>query len=233
MKNDKIIYVILLLVIIFISVGCNNKTSRKEISDLSKSDIESILSLCHDDTLMVLGFFIEFQPDNTVSQPIGQYRYVAELLNRPFETTSDVDSMVKVVHDLYKMNRKTHESMIAVPATFVPKIKITSELRNTELQEYLVSDIHENNLQQTYEIESEKDLVFDYSLSLYKKKDDSKYVSEKTNLAKVFYLQDKKSFIERNKFYYYTVRRKFIKAQQEKNTKEKEDAAQSTWDDYL
>ena len=123
--------------------------------------------------------------------------------------------------------------MIAVPATFVPKIKITSELRNTELQEYLVSDIHENNLQQTYEIESEKDLVFDYSLSLYKKKDDSKYVSEKTNLAKVFYLQDKKSFIERNKFYYYTVRRKFIKAQQEKNTKEKEDAAQSTWDDYL
>lgn len=118
MKNDKIIYVILLLIIIFISVGCNNKTSRKEISDLSKSD---------------------------------------------------VDSMVKVVHDLYKTNRKTHESMIAVPATFVPKIKITSELRNTELQEYLVSDIHENNLQQTYEIESEKDLVFDYSLSLYKK----------------------------------------------------------------
>lgn len=104
------------------------------------------------------------------------------------------------------------------------------ELRNTELQEYLVSDIHENNLQQTYEIESEKDLVF---LSLYKKKDDSKYVSEKTNLAKVFYLQDKKSFIERNQFYYYTVRRKFIKAQLEKNTKEKEDAAQSTWDDYL
>lgn len=233
MKNDKLIYVILLLVIIFISVGCNNKTSRKEISDLSKSDVESILSLCHDDTLMVLGSFIEFQPDNMVSQPIGQYLYVAELLNRPFETTSDVDSMVKVVHDLYKMNRKTHESMIAVPATFVPKIKITSELRNTELQEYLVSDIHENNLQQTYEIESEKDLVFDYSLSLYKKKDDSKYVSEKTNLAKVFYLQDKKSFIERNKFYYYTVRRKFIKAQLEKNTKEKEDAAQSTWDDYL
>lgn len=233
MKDDKIIYVILLLVIIFISVGCNNKTSRKEISDLSKSDVESILSLCHDDTLMVLGSFIEFQPDNMVSQPIGQYLYVAELLNRPFETTSDVDSMVKVVHDLYKMNRKTHESMIAVPATFVPKIKITSELRNTELQEYLVSDIHENNLQQTYEIESEKDLVFDYSLSLYKKKDDSKYVSEKTNLAKVFYLQDKKSFIERNKFYYYTVRRKFIKAQLEKNTKEKEDAAQSTWDDYL
>lgn len=233
MKNDKIIYVILLLVIIFISVGCNNKTSRKEISDLSKSDVESILSLCHDDTLMVLGFFIEFQPDNMVSQPIGQYLYVAELLNRPFETTSDVDSMVKVVHDLYKMNRKTHESMIAVPATFVPKIKITSELRNTELQEYLVSDIHENNLQQTYEIESEKDLVFNYSLSLYKKKDDSKYVSEKTNLAKVFYLQDKKSFIERNKFYYYTVRRKFIKAQLEKNTKEKEDAAQSTLDDYL
>lgn len=170
MKNDKLIYVILLLVIIFISVGCNNKTSRKEISDLSKSDVESILSLCHDDTLMVLGSFIEFQPDNMVSQPIGQYLYVAELLNRPFETTSDVDSMVKVVHDLYKMNRKTHESMIAVPATFVPKIKITSELRNTELQEYLVSDIHENNLQQTYEIESEKDLVFDYSLSLYKKK---------------------------------------------------------------
>lgn len=93
-----------------------------------------------------------------------------------------------------------------------------------------MSDIHENNLQQTYEIESEKDLVF---LSLYKKKDDSKYVSEKTNLAKVFYLQDKKSFIERNQFYYYTVRRKFIKAQIEKNTKEKEDAAQSTWDDYL
>ena len=183
MKSDKIIYVILLLVIIFISVGCNNKTSRKEISDLSKSDVESILSLCHDDTLMVLGSFIKFQPDNTVSQPIGQYRYVAELLNRPFETTSDVDSMVKVVHDLYKMNRKTHESMIAVPATFVPKIKITSELRNTELQEYLVSDIHENNLQQTYEIESEKDLVF---LSLYKKRMTQNMSQKKQILQKSF-----------------------------------------------
>ena len=186
MKNDKLIYVILLLVIIFISVGCNNKTSRKEISDLSKSDVESILSLCHDDTLMVLGSFIEFQPDNMVSQPIGQYLYVAELLNRPFETTSDVDSMVKVVHDLYKMNRKTHESMIAVPATFVPKIKITSELRNTELQEYLVSDIHENNLQQTYEIESEKDLVFDYSLSLYKKRMTQNMSQKKQILQKSF-----------------------------------------------
>lgn len=183
MKSDKIIYVILLLVIIFISVGCNNKTSRKEISDLSKSDVESILSLCHDDTLMVLGSFIKFQPDNTVSQPIGQYRYVAELLNRPFETTSDVDSMVKVVHDLYKMNRKTHESMIAVPATFVPKIKITSELRNTELQEYLVSDIHENNLQQTYEMESEKDLVF---LSLYKKRMTQNMSQKKQILQKSF-----------------------------------------------
>lgn len=46
-----------------------------------------------------------------------------------------------------------------------------------------MSDIHENNLQQTYEIESEKDLVF---LSLYKKRMTQNMSQKKQILQKSF-----------------------------------------------
>ena len=132
--------VLLLIVIAFIT-SCGSRDKRKEIKELTNSEIENILSICHDDTIMVLGHFIQFDFDNVVSQPVGQYYYVAELLGRPFESTSDIDSIINVVHELYIKTRGTGISMIAIPPTFVPKVEITDKLKQLSLRDLILNDI--------------------------------------------------------------------------------------------
>lgn len=220
----------ILLLIIFIT-SCSIENKRKEINELTNSEIESILSICHEDTIMVLGRFIEFYPDNVVSQPVGQYYYVANLLGRPFESTSDIDSMRTVVHELYIKTRGTGISMIAISPTFVPKIKITNELNQLSLRDLILNDLNINNIKEIYQ--DENCSILEWYQSLYKQKDRSKYVSDQSNLAKVFFIQEKETFIELNKYYYYKVRHDFMYEQLKLQEQSEEQAAQSKWDDYL
>ena len=221
---------IILLLIIFIT-SCSIGNKRKEINELTNSEIESIFSICHEDTIMVLGRFIEFYPGNVVSQPVGQYYYVANLLGRPFESTSDIDSMRNVVHELYKKTRGTGISMIAIPPTFVPKIKITNKLNQSSLRDLILNDLNINNIKERYQDENSS--ILEWYMSLHKQKDNSKYVSDQSNLAKVFFIQERETFIELNQFYYYKVRHDFMYEQLKLQEQSEEQAAQSRWDDYL
>lgn len=220
----------ILLLIVFIT-SCSIGNERKEIKELTNSTTESILSICHEDTIMVLGRFIEFNSDDVVSQPVGQYYYVAKLLGRPFESTSDIDSMRDVVHELYIKTRGTEISMIAIPPTFVPKIKITNKLNQSSLRDLILNDINANNIKEKYQ--DENSFILEWYMSLYKQKDKSKYVSDKSNLAKVFFIQEKETFIELNKFYYYKIRYDFMCEQLKLQEQSEEQAAQAKWNDYL
>lgn len=223
---------ILLLLIIVISItNCTIGNKRKDIKELTDVEIESILSICHEDTLMVLGHFIQFDSDNVISQHVGQYNYVAELLGIPFETASDIDSMRNVVHELYIKTRGTGISMIAIPPTFVPKIKITNKLNESSLRDLVLKDIDINNIKERYQ--DKNNFILDWYQSLYKTKDRSKYVSDQSNLAKVFFIQEKEAFIELNKFYYYKVRHDFMYEQLKLQEQSEEQVAQSKWADYL
>lgn len=222
--------ILLLIVIISItSCGCGNK--RKEIKELTDSEIESILSICHEDTIMVLDHFIQFDFDNVVSQPIGQYYYVAELLGKPLKSASDIDVMRDVVHELYIKTRGTGISMIAIPPTFIPKVKITDELNQSSLRDLILNDINAKNIKKKYQDENSS--MLEWYQSLYKQKDKSKYVSDQSNLAKVFFIQEKKAFIELNQFYYYKTRHDFMCEQLKLQEQAEEQAAQSKWDEYL
>lgn len=230
--NDKnISNIILLFFLVLLISSCNIKSKRKEIKDLTASEIENILSLCHEDTLMVLGRFIDFKPDNQVSQPIGQYYFVAELLGRPFESSSDIDSMKNIVHELYIKTRGNKNSMIAISPTFIPKIKITEKLNKTTLRSLILDDISNDNAENKYKIEH--DSILEWYLSLYRSKDQSKYVSDESNLAKVFFIQNKNDFINLNSFYYHKIRYDFLRELLQEQKQNQEQSAQSTWDDYL
>lgn len=222
---------ILVLIVITSITSCGSRDKRKEIKELTNSEIENILSICHEDTIMVLGHFIQFDFDNVVSQPVGQYYYVAELLGRPFESTSDIDSMRNVVHELYIKTRGTGISMIAIPPTFVPKVEITDKLKQLSLRDLILNDINTKNIREKYQ--DEKSSMFEWYQSLYKRKDKSKYVSCQSNLAKVFFIQEKDVFIELNKFYYYKIRYDFMHEQIKQQELSEEQAAQSKWDEYL
>lgn len=175
--------------------------------------------------------FIQFDADNDVSQPVGQYYHVAELLGRPFESTSDIDSMRNVVHELYIKTRGTGISMIAISPTFVPKIGITSELNQSSLRDLILNDINIKNIKERYQ--NENNSILEWYQSLYKQNDKSKYVSDQSNLAKVFFIQEKEAFIELNKFYYYKTRHDFMCEQLKLQEQSEERAAQSKWDEYL
>lgn len=73
----------------------------------------------------------------------------------------------------------------------------------------------------------------EWYLSLYRDKDQSKYVSEQTNLAKVFFIQDKNEFINLNSFYYHKIRYDFLKELLQEQERNQEESAQSNWEDYL
>ena len=75
--------------------------------------------------------------------------------------------------------------------------------------------------------------MFEWYQSLYKRKDKSKYVSCQSNLARVFFIQEKDVFIELNKFYYYKIRYDFMHEQIKQQELSEEQAAQSKWDEYL
>lgn len=222
---------ILLLTIIILITSCSTGNKRKEIKELTNSEIENILSICHEDTIMVLGHFIQFESDNIVSQPIGQYYYVAELLGKPFESSSDIDSMRKVVHELYIKTRGTRTSMIAISPTFVPNIKITNKLNQSSLRDLILNDINKNNIKEIYQ--HENSFILEWYQSLYKQKDKSKYIPDQSNLAKVFFIQEKDTFIKLNKFYYYKIRHDFMSKQLKQQELLEEQAAQSKWNDYL
>ncbi len=222
---------IFLLAIFMFMTSCSIGNKRKEIQELTESDIESILSICHEDTIMVLGRFIEFYPDNVVHQSVGHYYFVASLLGRPFESGSDIDSMRNIVHKLYIKTRGSKKSMIAIPSTFVPEIRITDKLNQTSLRDLILSDITINNIEDVYQ--GENSFILEWSTSLYKKKDRSKYVSDQSNLAKVFFIQEKNTFIELNKFYYFKIRHDFMDKQLKQQEQLEERSAQSKWNDYL
>ena len=78
--------------------------------------------------------------------------------------------------------------MIAISPIFSPKIKITEKLNQTSLRSLILSDISNDNAKSKYKIE--QDSQMEWYLSLYRDKDQSKYVSEQTNLAKVFFIQN-------------------------------------------
>ena len=126
--------IFLIFILVLLISSCNVNSKRREISNLTSAEIESILSLCHEDTLMVLGNFINFKPNNQVRQYLGQYNFVAQLLGRPLESSSDIDSMKNIVHELYIRTRGNKNSMIAISPIFSPKIKITEKLSQTSLR---------------------------------------------------------------------------------------------------
>lgn len=234
MKSLDFLNVVLALMISIVFTSCNAVKKPKNISNLSDYEIESILLMCHEDTIMVLGRFVEFEMQSVLRPiPIGQYKYVADLLNRPFERLSDVESMRDIVHDLYIRKRGKENSMIAIPPVFVPKIKITEELNGVSLRDLVLSDLNDKNIETKYQKESEVKFMKEWSSSLRRPKDDSKYIPEQSNLAKVFFLQDKKKFIELNKYYYYESRRVFMKDYIESQKQSEEKSAQAMWNDYL
>lgn len=223
--------IFLIFILVLLISSCNVNSKRREISNLTSAEIESILSLCHEDTLMVLGNFIDFKPNNQVRQYLGQYNFVAQLLGRPLESSSDIDSMKNIVHELYIRTRGNKNSMIAISPIFSPKIKITETLNQTSLRSLILSDISNENAKSKYKIE--QDSIMEWYLSLYRDKDQSKYVSEQTNLAKVFFIQDKNEFINLNSFYYHKIRYDFLKELLQEQERNQEESAQSNWEDYL
>ena len=114
--------------------------------------------------------------------------YHALYLGLPLESSSDIDSMKNIVHELYIRTRGNKNSMIAISPIFSPKIKITETLNQTSLRSLILSDISNENAKSKYKIE--QDSIMEWYLSLYRDKDQSKYVSEQTNLAKVFFIQN-------------------------------------------
>ena len=121
--------------------------------------------------------------------------------------------------------------MIAISPIFSPKIKITETLNQTSLRSLILSDISNENAKSKYKIE--QDSIMEWYLSLYRDKDQSKYVSEQTNLAKVFFIQNKNEFINLNSFYYHKIRYDFLKEILQEQERNQEESAQSNWEDYL
>ena len=121
--------------------------------------------------------------------------------------------------------------MIAISPIFSPKIKITEKLNQTSLRSLILSDISNENAKSKYKIE--QDSIMEWYLSLYRDKDQSKYVSEQTNLAKVFFIQNKNEFINLNSFYYHKIRYDFLKELLQEQERNQEESAQSNWEDYL
>lgn len=190
MKSLNLLNVVLALMNGIMCISCNES---KNISDLSDYEIENILAVCHEDTIMVLGRFVEFELlSGPRLIPIGQYGYVADLLNRPFESLADVYSMREVVHDLYIRKRGKENSMIAIPPAFVPQIKMTQALNDVSLKDLVLSDLNDKNIEMKYQKESDVKFMMGWSSSLRRPKDDSKYISEQSNLAKVFFFRIKK-----------------------------------------
>ena len=60
--------------------------------------------------------------------------YHALYLGLPLESSSDIDSMKNIVHELYIRTRGNKNSMIAISPIFSPKIKITEKLSQTSLR---------------------------------------------------------------------------------------------------
>ena len=142
-----------------------------------------------------------------------------------------IDSMKNIVHELYIRTRGNKNSMIAISPIFSPKIKITETLNQTSLRSLILSDISNENAKSKYKIE--QDSIMEWYLSLYRDKDQSKYVSEQTNLAKVFFIQNKNEFINLNSFYYHKIRYDFLKEILQEQERNQEESAQSNWEDYL
>ena len=139
--------------------------------------------------------------------------------------------MKNIVHELYIRTRGNKNSMIAISPIFSPKIKITETLNQTSLRSLILSDISNENAKSKYKIE--QDSIMEWYLSLYRDKDQSKYVSEQTNLAKVFFIQNKNEFINLNSFYYHKIRYDFLKELLQEQERNQEKSAQSNWEGYL
>lgn len=56
--SSNISYILLLILVISVT-SCSIGNKRKEVKDLTNSEIENILSICYEDTIMVLGHFIQ------------------------------------------------------------------------------------------------------------------------------------------------------------------------------
>ena len=144
--------------------------------------------------------------------------------------------------------QKNEEGMIAIETTFVPTLKLTNEIKNTSLEdlirqkkgklskfdqtrqkEYIEKMKQEGYSEEIIELLNGLGIDENYK-SLYDPIDHAqvnlKFVPVTSNLAKVYYLEDMGSFIERNKDYYKAI----INKMQEENQKNQE---QKNWDKYL
>lgn len=225
--------------------------------ELSDEEIERIFQLCPDDTLMVLGDFIKYRSDDYYGiRYVGNYYLVADMI-RKTDIMPDMDltspglpgEISYAVNKLYKTKRGDSLSVIAIPANFIPLIKISEELSSSSLKDMIIEDITPKNVRVKWDKEVVKYKLDNTSIfdteerfrythkganSLFmRKKDDSKYVFDTTNLAKVFFLQEKETFIKLNAYYYWGIRYEYMEDILHEIKQHEEQRAQSTWKEYL
>ena len=150
---------------------------------------------------------------------------------------------------------------IAVPATFMPTLELTDEIRESSLEdliiqnkgkysaieeekreEYINKIIKESRQQAILEgrkfTKEDEAFIREFEakferpmspieMSLYSGVT-LKHLPQTSNIAKVFYMEKKESFIVYNKDFYYRV----IRKQQSSHQEEREKAAQERWKEY-
>ncbi len=121
------------------------------------------------------------------------------------------------------------ENTIVIDASFNPTLKLTKKIRETTLEKLIIKKY---DAVTSYCIEHKKDFAeelyptsspYDVALEV-----ELKYVSSKSNLAKIYFLQDYKSFYKYNSEYF----DKVVKAENEKNQESERNEAQKNWRKY-
>ena len=121
------------------------------------------------------------------------------------------------------------EDKIAIDASFNPTLKLTKKIRETTLEKLIINKFNEVF---SYSIKHKKD----FANELYPTSSpydvapevELKYVSSKSNLAKIYFLQDYKSFYKYNSEYFDNV----VKAENETNQESERNEAQKNWSKY-